>query len=105
MNGVASKSGRVSINAVGVFIGVAVSLSGQTTALRGVISDETGAVIPDVNVIVTGSTGTRSATSANDGSYLLTGLPPGEYSVEASTPALALPQPQRITLSGGIRTL
>lgn len=77
----------------------------QTTVLRGIVSDETGAVVPGVDVIVTGPTGVRTAKAGNDGSYLIVGLPSGDYTVQASMPALILPQPIRVSLSGGTRTL
>ena len=83
----------------------AVPLVAQTTVLRGVVSDETGAVVPAAEVTLMGPLGARSTTTGNDGSYLFVGLPPGDYSVQASTPALALVQPVQVTLGGGTRTL
>jgi hypothetical protein len=80
-------------------------LLAQTAALRGIISDESGAVIPSAQVIVTGSGGSRSAASGSDGSYLLTGLQPGEYTVQASTADLVLPQTARISLLSGLNSL
>ncbi len=56
-------------------------------------------------VVATGPAGARTTTTASDGSYLIVGLPPGDYSLQASTPALALAQPLRLTLDGGTRTL
>src|SRR6266699_2418574 len=84
---------------------LSVSLFAQTATLRGVITDETGAVVASATVAVNGPGGTRSATTGNDGSYVLTGLPSGDYSVQASAPDLTLPQLAKIALGSGIRTL
>ena len=81
------------------------SLLAQTATLRGVITDETGAVVPSATVTVIGTSGTKSVTTGNDGAYLITGLPGGDYTVEASAPDLVLPQTAKITLNSGIRTL
>ena len=83
----------------------ALPLAAQTTVLRGIVSDETGAVVPGANITVTGPSGSRTATTGNDGSYLLAGLAPADYTVQASTAALILPEPLRISLGGGVRTL
>src|SRR6516225_5044890 len=81
------------------------SLLAQTATLRGVITDETGAVLPAATVTVNGTSGTKSVTTGNDGAYLITGLPGGDYTVQASAPDLVLPQTAKITLNSGIRTL
>ena len=77
----------------------------QTATLRGVVTDETGAVVPSAKVTANGPNGARSAGTGNDGSYTLAGLPPGDYTVEASASGLVLPQPMGITLSAGLRAL
>jgi hypothetical protein len=81
------------------------SVLAQTATLRGVITDETGAVVPSATVTANGTSGTKSVTTGNDGAYLITGLPGGDYTVQASAPDLVLPQTARITLNSGIRTL
>src|SRR4029077_12293848 len=43
--------------------------------------------------------------TGNDGSYTLAGLPPGDYTMEASASGLVLPEPMRVTLSTGVRAL
>ncbi len=79
---------------------------GQTAGLRGQITDETGAVIPDATVKVTGPSGSmQSTTSKNDGTYSFSGLAPGEYTVQATAPSLALPEPAKVTLKAGVETL
>src|SRR5260370_42183662 len=59
----------------------------QTTAtIVGVVTDESGAAVPNSSVKVTNElTGlTRDSASGQDGSYLANLLPPGVYSVEVS---------------------
>ncbi len=82
-----------------------VLLSAQTAALRGVIFDETGAVIPLAVVTAAGPGGERSATTGSNGAYILTGLRPGEYTIRASTPDLLLSKPAKISLDSGTTTL
>src|SRR5215471_9021570 len=88
-----------------LFFLVPASLLAQTATLRGVVTDESGAVIPSARITVNGPNGARAMTSGNDGSYVLAGLAPGDYTVQAAAPDLVLPQPARVTLNAGIRTL
>src|SRR5215472_14532946 len=57
-----------------------------TGALKGVITDPSGGLVPGVTIRVTSNaTGVAStATTQNNGSYLVPLLPPGEYRVETS---------------------
>ncbi len=62
--------------------------SAQITAatVSGVVADETGGVLPGVDVTLKNvDTGlTRSIVTAGDGSYNIPGLPPGLYDARAS---------------------
>ena len=79
---------------------------GQTAGLRGQVSDESGAIVLGARITLTASSGAKRATaSASDGSYSFAGLAPGDYAVEASAPDLALPQPVKVALESGWRTL
>ena len=80
-------------------------LVAQTATLRGVVTDETGAVIPSAKVTASGPNGARSVNTGNDGSYAVAGLPPGDYTVEAAASGLVLPETMRVTLSAGVRAL
>jgi Carboxypeptidase regulatory-like domain len=72
----------------------------QTASLHGSVTDPTGAVVPDANVLLSDSSGvTRSAVSDKNGSFSFVGLPPGSYTLRASAPDLALPAPISVTLS------
>jgi len=79
---------------------------GQTAAIRGQVTDESGAVIPSAKVTLTGPSGsTRSTASSADGAYSFTRLAAGDYTVQASAPDLALPQPANVGLTSGVETL
>lgn len=67
--------------------------SAQITAatVSGVVADETGGVLPGVDITLKNvETGfLRSAVTAGDGSYTVAGLPPGVYDARASLPSFA----------------
>src|SRR5215470_5452148 len=88
-----------------LFLVLADTLLAQTAVLRGVVTDETGAVIPSATVTVNGPGGMRSVKTGNDGSFSMAGLAGGDYTVQASAPDLVLPQPAKVSLSSGVRTL
>jgi len=78
----------------------------QTAVLHGQVTDETGAVVPGAKVTVNGPLGlVRSVTTGSDGSYSFAGLPPGNYTVQAAAPDLAMAHSIKIALSGGAQTL
>jgi len=98
---VIQRSGRFLVPAL-----MASSLWAQTATLRGVVTDPSAAVIPKATVTLNGPAGlTQSASAEDDGSYIFSNLPLGNYSVQATAPQLTLPQPQRITLRSGVQTL
>jgi len=81
-------------------------LLAQTAILRGIATDESGAVVPGAKVTVSGPSGlVKTATTAADGSYSVVGLRPGDYTVQAAAPDLAMGQAAKITLSTGAITL
>src|ERR1700690_2491408 len=70
-----------------LFVVFASSLGAQsssTGALSGIVTDATGAVVPNVTVTTTNTeTGqVRTATTSADGSYKIALLPPGTYRVK-----------------------
>ncbi len=74
--------------------------------LKGVISDETGAVIPNTTVTVASPQTTRKVTTAIDGSYTVPGLPVGTYTVTAASPGLGQFRNNTVTVpAGGTVTL
>ena len=59
-------------------------------AVRGVVKDNSGAVIPNAKVTLTDQAGTtRIANTRPDGSYVFRGVTPGTYTVSAEVKGLA----------------
>lgn len=78
----------------------------QTGTLKGVVTDESGGVVARAKVSLTRSSGQVTETvSDKEGSYSFSNLPFGDYSVEASTSQLILPEPVKLTLSSSVQTL
>ena len=78
----------------------------QNSILRGVVTDESGAVVPNATVTLSGPAGAgRTATTGGDGVYTFAGLTTGNYSVQASAPQLSLAQAQALTIRPGTQTL
>ena len=78
----------------------------QMGSLRGVVTDQNGAVVPGAKVTVNGPSGpVKTVSSDKTGSYIFSGLPAGDYPVQASAPNLELAEPVTVTLKGGTQTL
>lgn len=83
-----------------------VVLFAQNAGLRGVVMDQSGALVPGAKIDLTNSSGqSRETTSAQDGSYRFANLPAGEYTVEARAPQLELPAPLKIKIGSSAQTL
>ena len=55
----------------------------QLGILRGVVTDESGALVPGAKVVVSdGARPVKSVIAGNDGSYSIAGIPPGKYTVQ-----------------------
>jgi Carboxypeptidase regulatory-like domain len=77
---------------------------GQSVTLRGLITDESGAIVPGATIVVTnGSGSTTNTVSANDGSYSAA-LPPGDFSVQASAPSLKSAA-VKVSIRSGVQSL
>jgi len=84
----------------------AASSVAQSSSLRGVVTDESGAVVPGAMVALKGPGGFEtSAVTGGDGAYAFANLAPGDYTVQASAPQLVLPQPRALTIRTGAQTL
>ncbi len=82
------------------------ALAAQTASLHGQVTDQSGAVIPGATVVLTGPAAlAKSTVSDEHGTYSFAGLPPGDYTLQATAPQLALPQPAAVALTSGARTL
>ena len=65
---------------------VPMALGQVTGKISGTVTDESGALIPGVEVLVmnTDTGSTRTLVTGDEGRYMATDLTPGSYSVEAS---------------------
>src|SRR5208283_5628974 len=62
----------------------------QTTGtLRGVLMDDSGAIIPAATVSIASSGVQKSVRTQNDGSYMFAGLLSGQYTVRVTFPGFA----------------
>jgi hypothetical protein len=65
------------------------NLFAQNAALSGMVTDESGAIVPGAKITVTGAGAPRETLVGNDGMYSFANLAPGTYTVRASAPDLA----------------
>jgi hypothetical protein len=87
------------------FLAISGMAFGQTASLRGQVVDESGAVVPKATVTIAGRSGVLKTTAAaGDGSYSLTGLAPGDYTVQATAPKLEQ-APVKVRLKMGVQTV
>src|SRR6266581_1198313 len=92
---------------LGVFVSLLFSsaLFAQTGTLRGIVTDESGAIVPGAKITLTGNAATANrAIAGDDGSYSLSGITPGEYVVEASAPDLTV-APLKVMIRPGAQIL
>ena len=68
-----------------MMVGSAIAQSG-TSAIKGVVTDQTGAIVPGATVTITNAAKgfKRTTTTSNDGSYAFPGIPPATYKIEVS---------------------
>jgi hypothetical protein len=78
----------------------------MTGVLRGVVVDQSGAPVPGATVTANRPQGeTRSAATGDDGAYVLTGLQPGAWVVQAASPGMAQLTPVEMSITAGTNTL
>src|SRR5712671_6045357 len=67
---------------------LAISLAAQPTGgtLRGVLADDSGAVIPAASISLSGGIGQKSATTQTDGSFSFPALAAGQYKLKVAYP-------------------
>jgi hypothetical protein len=71
-----------------------------SATVHGAVTDESGAVIPGATVTVSNAAGpVKSGTAGDDGNYSVTGLQPGQYTVQATSPGLQQAKPFAIDLT------
>jgi len=68
--------------------------------VHGVVTDESGALVPAATVTVSNAAGpVKSGTASDDGNYSINGLAPGRYTIQASAPGLKQTRPTVVDLS------
>jgi hypothetical protein len=99
------------IFAVALFSSVPASAQGAKTpansakekgAITGIVTDQTGAVLPGATATITNGAGVAQTATTNDrGEYSLLGLRPGTYGLTISAPAFKDSHSDGLTLVGG----
>jgi len=86
-----------------LLLSLSLALSAQQLGtLHGVITDESGALVPGAKITVSNASGpVKVGTAGNDGSYSIAGIPPGKYTVQAASPGLQQFEPATVDISGG----
>ena len=74
-------------------------------ALRGVVSDPTGAVVAGASVTVTGPTGERTATTTTEGVFEIANLTPGAYTVKVTNQGFKTTSANTTVLLGKVNNL
>ena len=77
----------------------------QTGTLKGIVTDESGGIVPGANVKLEGASELLETTSGKDGSYSFANVPLGTYTLDASAPELTLPQPVKVSLRSAVQML
>ncbi len=73
--------------------------------VHGVVTDESGALVPGAKVTVSNAAGpVKSAIAGNDGAYSVAGLDAGTYTVQATLPGFQQMKPASVDLAGGTQT-
>ena len=68
--------------------------------VKGVLTDDSGAIIPAANVTLNGNGVTRKAQTQSDGSYTFVGVAPGQYTVNVTFPGFS-PVNKPVVVTGG----
>ncbi|HEX6505705.1 MAG TPA: TonB-dependent receptor [Terriglobales bacterium] len=80
--------------------------AGQNATLRGTVTDQTGARVPDATVTLTDDSGAgRTVTSDPNGVYSLPLLAPGAYRLQASAPGMGMEEPLSVTVKAGVQNV
>lgn len=81
----------------------AASLAAQNTGtLKGQVTDQSGAAIPNASVTLTGpNNAVKVAQTDGSGAYSVNGLPPGEYTVRVMAPGFTLFEKPGMTMDTG----
>jgi hypothetical protein len=93
---------KIQIVLLSLLLMIALSASAQTGGVvKGVITDDSGAVIPAASVVLSGNGISRNAKTQTDGSYSFAGLPPGQYTISVALTGFS-PFVRTIAVSAGV---
>ena len=72
-----------------LFLGIAgiasfAAAQSSTGTVKGVLSDESGAGIPAATLTISNTAGKRTAQSQADGTYIFSGVQPGDYTLSVT---------------------
>ena len=67
----------------------ATAFSQTTGTIKGTLEDESGAVVPAANVVLSGNGTARTVQTQADGTFTFTGLAPGQYTAKIVIPGFA----------------
>src|SRR3981081_2265284 len=73
----------IAIVVVALMVSTTASAQTYTGSVSGVVKDQQGGVLPGVNVMLVGKTGTRNTTSDSVDSYRFPAVEAGSYSISA----------------------
>ncbi len=72
--------------------------------IKGVVTDESGAVVPAAAINLSGKGVQKAVQSQADGTYSFVGLPPGQYTIRTTVPGFS-PFTQQVTVANGVVNL
>src|SRR5215469_236232 len=79
-----------------------VAVGQNTGSLRGQVTDPSGAAVPGATVTLTGPANTVKVASTDaGGSYIIVGLPGGQYTIRVSAPGFTLFEKTNLDLTTG----
>src|SRR5919199_5805053 len=97
-----SSIGRLRFAAATALLATTPAFAQSTGQVTGVVKDSTGAALPGATVTVTGADGAEhEASTSPDGSYTVSGLPPGNYSVSAAHVGFRTAMQERQAVAAG----
>jgi len=81
------------------------ALAQPTGIVKGTLADDSGAVIPAVNVTLTGNGATKSVTTQADGTYTFGNVAPGQYTLSVTLAGFApFTKPVVVTAGAAVQT-
>src|SRR4051794_37927986 len=74
----------------------------QDAALRGVVTDPLGALVPGTLVQLRGPGGEQRKTTGNDGQYSFTGLRAGRYNIRYIARGFGVTEKRAVEIAGSV---